>query len=388
MVMIVVHLTSSRFFGGPERQMLGLAHGLACRSVFLSFAEGGNCQAFLEEARLEGFSAHALEHDTPHWHAAVEELTGHLHDLGAEVLCCNGYKANLLGRTAARRARIPVVAISRGWTRETWKVRLYETVDRLHLRWMDRVVCVSEGQAAKVRKCGVQANRIVVIRNAIQAERFDDPEPDCRDRLLDYFTDPPDRLVGAVGRLSREKGFGVLVDAAREIANADPKTGFILFGDGRMRPDLVRRIADAGLSGRFVLAGFRNDLDSLLPGLDALALSSFTEGLPNVVLEAFAAGVPVVATAVGGTPEVVEDGINGYLVPPGNAEALARRLRDLLASEERRRAMGRRGRRKVREAFSFETQARAYARLFADLTDGQVDVPTCAATHAPMATQT
>jgi glycosyltransferase involved in cell wall biosynthesis len=385
--MIVVHLTSSRFFGGPERQMLGLAHGLACRSVFLSFAEEGKCQAFLEEARLEGLSAQALEHDTPHWRAAVEELTGHLHDLGAEVLCCNGYKANLLGRIAARRARIPVVAISRGWTRETWKVRLYEAIDRLHLRFMDRVVCVSEGQAAKVRKCGVAANRIVVIRNAVQAVRFDGPEPDCRDRLLDFFRDPPDRLVGAVGRLSREKGFGVLVDAAREIASADAKAGFILFGDGRMRSDLVRRIADAGLSGRFVLAGFRNDLDSLLPGLDALALSSFTEGMPNVVLEAFAAGVPVVATAVGGTPEVIDDGFNGYLVPPGNAGALARRLRDLLGSETRRRAMGRRGRRKVREAFSFETQARAYARLFAELTDGPVGVFARAATHAPVATQ-
>jgi glycosyltransferase involved in cell wall biosynthesis len=386
--MIVVHLTSSRFFGGPERQMLGLAHGLACRSVFLSFAEEGNCQAFLEEARLEGFSAHALEQDTPHWRAAVEELTGHLHDLGAEVLCCNGYKANLLGRIAARRARIPVVAISRGWTRETWKVRLYEAVDRLHLRFMDRVVCVSGGQATKVRKCGVAANRIVVIRNAIQAERFDDPEPDCRDCLLDFFKDPPDRVVGAVGRLSREKGFGVLVDAAREISRTDLKTGFILFGDGMLRSDLVRRIEDAGLAGRFILAGFRKDLDSLLPGLDALALSSFTEGLPNVVLEAFAAGVPVVATAVGGTPEVIDDGINGYLVPPSNAKALAKRLRDLLASEDRRRTMGRRGRRKVLDAFSFETQARAYARLFAELTDGLVGVPTRAATHAPVATQT
>jgi glycosyltransferase involved in cell wall biosynthesis len=353
--------------------MLGLAHGLPCRSVFLSFAEAGNSQAFLEEARLEGFSAHALEHDTPYLRAAVEELTGHLHDLGAEILCCNGYKATLLGRIAARRARVPVIAVSRGWTRENWKVRLYEAVDRWHLRWMDRVVCVSEGQAVKVRRSGVPVNRVVVIRNAIQAERFDDPDPDCRERLLNYFMDPPDRIVGAVGRISPEKGFGVLVEAARKFARDDPKVGFVLFGDGVMRRDLVRRIAAAGLAGRFVLPGFRNDLDSLVPGLDALALPSFTEGLPNVVLEAFAAGVPVVATAVGGTPEVVEDGVNGYLVPSGDADSLARRLRDLLASEERRRAMGRRGRQKVREAFTFEAQAHAYARVFAELTEATVD---------------
>jgi glycosyltransferase involved in cell wall biosynthesis len=107
-----------------------------------------------------------------------------------------------------------------------------------------------------------------------------------------------------------------------------------------------------------------------LPGLDALVLPSFTEGLPNVVLEAFAAEIPVVATATGGTPEVVTDGVNGYLVPPGDPDALARRIGDVLASEERRRAMGRQGRQRIEEEFTFETQARGYARLFAELTEG------------------
>jgi glycosyltransferase involved in cell wall biosynthesis len=350
--------------------MLGLAHSLACRSIFLSFSEGGRCQPFLEEARRNGFAAHALEHDTPNLRAAVDELAGHLHDFGAEVLCCNGYKADLLGRIAARRVRIPVIAVSRGWTRETWKVRLYESLDRLHLRWMDRVVCVSEGQAARVRQAGVSEHRVVVIHNAIDAERFERPDPDCRARLLEYFAQPPSRLIGAVGRLSPEKGFGVLVDAARQIARREPATGFLLFGDGALRDNLARRIDAAGLAGRFILAGFRDDLDCLLPGLDALVLSSFTEGLPNVVLEAFAAEIPVVATSVGGTPEVVTDGVNGYLVPPGDPDALARRIGDVLASEDQRRAMGGRGRQRIQEEFTFENQARAYARLFAELTEG------------------
>ncbi|HEY1859903.1 MAG TPA: glycosyltransferase [Gemmataceae bacterium] len=368
--MVVVHLTSSRFFGGPERQMLGLAHSLACQSAFLSFSEGGRCQSFLEAARREGFHAHALEHDTPNLRAAIDELAGILQDLGAEVLCCNGYKADLLGRIAARRMRIPVVAVSRGWTRESWKVRLYESLDRLHLRWMDRVVCVSEGQAARVRQSGVPAHRVAVIRNAINTERFERPDPHCRERLRGYFGHAPSRLVGAVGRLSPEKGFGVLVDAARQIARQDRTVGFLVFGDGALRDSLARRIDAAGLAGRFILAGFRDDLDSLLPGLDTLVLPSFTEGLPNVVLEAFAAEIPVVATAVGGTPEIVTDEVNGYLVPPGDPDALARRMSDLLVSEERRRAMGSQGRQRIEEEFTFEIQARAYAQLFAELTEG------------------
>ena len=147
----------------------------------------------------------------------------------------------------------------------------------------------------------------------------------------------------------------------------------MLFGDGPLREDLARQIAAAGLAGRFVLAGFRDDLDRFLPHLDLLVLPSYTEGLPNVVLEAFAAGVPVVATAVGGTPEVVEDGVSGWLVPPGDPAALARRILDVLGHEERRRTMGERGRARIRSQFTFEAQSLLYQELFAELTGRQPD---------------
>ena len=134
------------------------------------------------------------------------------------------------------------------------------------------------------------------------------------------------------------------------------------------------------------MAGFRTDLDRLLPSLDALVLPSYSEGLPNVVLEAFAAGVPVVATAVGGIPEIVADGENGYLVPPGDATALAARMRDLLGSRSRRREMGQRGKERVQEEYTFETQARAYARLFAVLTDERYGRTQAATQPSPVTT--
>jgi glycosyltransferase involved in cell wall biosynthesis len=101
-------------------------------------------------------------------------------------------------------------------------------------------------------------------------------------------------------------------------------------------------------------------------------LPSFTEGLPNVVLEAFAAGVPVVATAVGGSPELVEDGVNGYLVPAGDAKALARRIMDVLSFPANQRAMGQEGREKVTREFTFQIQARQYRRLFEELMGSEV----------------
>jgi len=113
-----------------------------------------------------------LNFDTPRFLAAIREVQGWLHEMQAGVLCCHGYKASLLGRLAARRQNVPVVAVSRGWTGENFKVRLYEAVDQFFLRRMDRVVCVSDGQAAKVIEAKVPRSKVVVIRNSIDAGRF------------------------------------------------------------------------------------------------------------------------------------------------------------------------------------------------------------------------
>jgi glycosyltransferase involved in cell wall biosynthesis len=376
----VVHLTASTFLGGPERQMLGLAQTLSAqyRTAFLLFAEGGRCRHFLEGIRRQGFEGEALANDTPWVRAVVRELAGRLGELGADVLCCHGYKANLLGRTAARRAGVPVVAVSRGWTGENLKVRLYERLDRFTLGWADRVVCVSEGQAGKVRRAGVPPERVRVIRNAIRADRFAEPKPRYRELLQGLFSTPRDLIVGAAGRLSPEKGFAVLVRAAVQVCRQLPDVGFVLFGDGTLRERLQADIALAGLGSQFVLAGMRGDLDAFMPYMDLVVLPSFTEGLPNVALEAMAAAVPVVATAVGGTPEVVENGVTGCLVPAGDVDALAAGIKRVLTSSERQ-AMGQRGRERVLRHFTFEAQASQYERLFSELACARR--PTAVARH-------
>ena len=367
--MKIVHLTASRFFGGPERQMLELARHLPVdvRSIFVSFSEGGCCKSFLDQVRQSGCRGIVLKHDTPHLLAALQELSEVLRINEASVLCCHGYKANLLGLLVARRLRIPVVSISRGWTAETLRVRIYEALDRRVLRWMDKVVCVSAGQARKVHLAGIAESKTSVIRNAIDPQRFENPLPSYRERLHRLFPAPCSRIVAAAGRLSPEKGFSLLVDAAAEVLPKRPATGFVLFGEGALREPLSRQIVERGLQERFVLAGFRSDVDRFLPHLDLFVLPSFTEGLPNVALEALAAGVPVVATSVGGTPEVVEDGVNGYLVPAGNSSAIAARVSELLADDRLRQAMGTRGRVAVREHFTFASQAAEYLNIFAQL---------------------
>jgi len=364
--MNIVHLTASPFFGGPERQILGLATHLPAdyHSVILSFPERGLCRPFLEEAERRGVTAAPLDKNAPHVSAAVREVARRLREQRADILCCHGYKADLIGLRAARQRGIPVIGVSRGWTGASWRVRLYEWLDRWALSRMDAVVCVSDGQARKVRLAGVPQQRIQTIRNAIRIDRFPPDATAARSFLLAQFDSPRRLVIGAAGRLSPEKGFEHLVEAAARVVQVQPDAGFVLFGDGPLYDKLRRRIAQLGLKKHFVLAGFRGDLDRWIGGFDVTALPSHTEGLPNIVLESLAASVPVVATAVGGTPEVLDDGISGYLVPPGDSDALAQRLLDLLGSDLVRHRMGQAGQRAMRERFTFETQARQYTALF------------------------
>lgn len=379
--MRVVHLTASTFFGGPERQILGLADTLRGRveTTVLSFAEGGRAQPFIDAARRRQHPADILRFDTPRLIAATNELTERLRGEKADLLLCHGYKSDLIGRWAARRAGIPVVAVSRGWTGESRKIRVYESLDRRVVRGMDAVVCVSDGQAEKVRDAGVNINRIRVIRNASRTGDFGEPTPQGRAELAAFAASPGDLLMVSAVRLSPEKGVGVLVAAARSVVARHAGARFIVFGEGAEREWLQSRIEADGLSHVVSLPGFRDDLDRLLPNADLMVLPSFTEGLPNVVLEASAAGVPVVATAVGGTPEAIDDGVSGRLVPAGDSEALARVIAGLLDDPDRRRAMGRAGQSLVRSRFSFTSQGRAYLRLFGDLGLGEQSAGTAAA---------
>ena len=175
--MKIVQLMASPFFGGPERQILGLARHLPAEyeTRFLTFAEGGKSHAFVDEVRATGFEIEVLAHNFPHVGRCVHEIAGRLRELRADVLVTSGYKPDILGWRAARVAGIPIVIVSHGWTSATWKVRIYERLDRWVHTKADAVVSVSEAQAAKLRAAGVPDERNHEISNAIGEEAFGKP---------------------------------------------------------------------------------------------------------------------------------------------------------------------------------------------------------------------
>ncbi|PLX44071.1 MAG: hypothetical protein C0609_06405, partial [Deltaproteobacteria bacterium] len=173
----------------------------------------------------------------------------------------------------------------------------------------------------------------------------------------------------SAGRLSVEKGFSHLLDAISLIA-ADLPIKFVICGDGAMEMELRDRARSLGIENRCLFAGFRRDIQEVMAASDLYVLPSLTEGLPNVVLEAFSYGKPVVATAVGGVPELVEDGVNGILVPPGEPRALAEAVQALVVSPDLMEEYGKAGRTRVSEEFSFKEQTVKLERIYRDVLGG------------------
>ena len=364
--LIVAHLMTSPFFGGPERLVVGLSQSLAppSRSTFLLFADKGKSEAFRRRLR-DGWTGddHA---DARHASSARHGPRGDSPALGT------GCRHPLLPRLQGRHGR-PAGGAAGGRARDR------------HVAWLDRRDLEGPGLrgtrsglppedgpgglrlgAARPRRSAGPACGPTACRHPQRGSgRPVRPGRSGRPRLLEaMFPRAPRRIVGSAGRLSPEKGFGVLVEAAAIVARSDPGAGFIHFGDGPLREPIRRRIEELGLEAA-VHPGRASATTSTgsCPHWDLSVLPSFTEGLPTVVLESYAAGVPVVATAVGGTPEAVADGVDGYLVPPGDPAALAARVLDVLNLGEERKTMGRRGRARIRAEFTFEAQAVRFEQL-------------------------
>ncbi len=364
----VLHLRATGFVGGPEKQILRHAVHLpryGFRAVVGSFLQDGEGTALLEEAERLGVEAVAFRSRGPLDLAPAVTIAAVAVSRGMGLICAHDAKSSLLGLMAARRARLPFVAWSRGWTGETPRVRLYDQVHKMVLRRAEVVVAVSHAQAARCREAGVRPQRIRVIPNAVEVNGAA-ATGDLRQEL---GLRPDCRLVLSVGRLSPEKGLSDLIAAAPAVLEKHPGVVFVLVGEGAERPRLEAQVRELGLVGRVLICGFRRGAALLMRQADLLALPSLTEGLPNVILEAFAAELPVVATEAGGVAELVRPE-TGWLVKDRArlAETLVEALRE--PAEAGRRA--RRAHDLVASDFSFERQAGAIAGLYRDVLAARV----------------
>lgn len=281
-------------------------------------------------------------------------------------------KAGILGRWAAKLAGVPVIVHTvHGWghhDRQHPLVRAYYILlEKLTLPITDKLIAVTSKDIDKGLRDGIgKADSYTVIRSGIELERFGHPQVPCEETRAAWGIPQDAMVIGSVTRLSPQKAPLDFVRAAAMVAQRYPETYFMMVGDGPLRGEVEQLAAALGIANRLVLTGLRCDVPELLAAFDLFALSSLWEGLPRVLPQAMATALPIVATACDGSAEAIEEGVNGFLVPPGEPTALAERLCHLLEQPALIKQMGAAGYARVEE-FSDRGMVNAIAALYAEL---------------------
>lgn len=299
---------------------------------------------------------------------ALSRLTAELEAQSPNVLHTHGYKANAYGYVAAKRLRIPIVATCHNWTRASPAVVLYGALDRRLLRQFSCVVAVSPEVHAILRKANVREDKTAVIPNGIAGPLF------YRDSMVDSSQEPGLGLrVAMVTRIVTSKGVGIFLEAACQVLREFPLTRFLVVGDGPERARFEHDAQQLGIADRVTFTGHIVDMDGIYSSIDVLTLPSFSEGLPMAILEAMAAGIAVIASNVGGIPRVITEGETGFLISPGDADMLARKIGTLIATPQLRLRLARNGREFVKQQFSAQKMAQSYLKLYRSLSPLQID---------------
>jgi glycosyltransferase involved in cell wall biosynthesis len=366
----VVHVAESAGWAGGERYLVALATELDRKRFRLT--------VIVPEPGPLVDRLHALDVEThcvplggrlvnP---AAFLVLAQTLRRLHPAIVQSHGARSNVYIRLAARLAGVPVVLSTVhnslfDYEVAGWRRRAYVLAERLTSPLSHRIIAVSEAIAHDLAdRYGIEAARLVVVHNGIDAWAFRPARPRAAVRAELGLADR-DRVVMMAGRMTPQKGWDVLLDAASRLgARAD--VVWVLVGDGPLRGVLAERAAALGIAVRFT--GAREDMADVLDCADVVVLASRSEGLPFTLLEAMALGKPVVATHVGGVPEVVEHGRSGRLVSRDDPAALAMAIAAVLDAPDAA-AMGARGRARVEAAFTLDAMVRALEDLYAAALD-------------------
>ncbi len=305
----------------------------------------------------------------PNTAAQVARIAQLMRERGITILHATDFNTNLLGLAAARLAggMVVVSRVDLGHLRAGFG-QWHRRAEKLTSRAADLVCANAEAvRQLCIREEGCRPDDVVVVRNGLDLQGFDAL---AKKPLAGDLPGAPGPRIAVIGNLWPVKGHRTLLEAAAILVKTHPEARIFCAGDGPEREFLEQRIAALGLAGNVFLLGHRLDVPAVLAASDAACLCSSAEGLSNAIMEAMASRLPVVATDVGGNSELVREGESGFLVPYGDAPALAERLARLLASEAARKEMGKKGRARIEAELTIERMADAYGDMYRRLLEG------------------
>jgi glycosyltransferase involved in cell wall biosynthesis len=363
--------------GGTERQVMNLVQHLDQRRFAVRFACFHRSDGYV--AAVEALGAPISQYTIRRLYGVrvVREqwrLSREIRTEGVDIVHAYNFYGNVFAVPAARLAGAPVVVASiRGMDDllTPWQRR----AQRLVCRAADCVLTNAEAIQQRLVARGYDPRRITVIPNGIDVARFERRREAGLQFRHELGLPPEAPLVVLVTRLVPGKGIPDFLEAVRIVAAQVPDARFVVVGGGGLvrdgrggvrhySRDMEALAARLGLQGRVVFTGMRSDVPSVLSAATVSVLPSLSEGLPNAILESMAAGLPVVATRVGGTPEAVQDGVTGLLVPPRDPAALVAALRAVIEDRELAARLGQAAKRRVTEWFSLERMVRRTEQLY------------------------
>ena len=354
--------------GGPEKTILNSprflsAAGYRMLCAYMHPPQDPGFDQLRQKARI--WQAPLLSvHDRGAWDwQVVPQLVRICRQERVRIWHGHDYKSNVLGLIVRRFWPMHLVTTLHGWVKQTRRTPLYYAIDRFCLPYYESVICVSKDLHERCLACGVPVKRCTLIENAIDTEQYARKLSVREAKKRSGFS--PERLViGAVGRLSEEKGFDYLIRATAELLRAGFDLSLLIVGEGDQESYLRSLISELGCADRVSLLGYRSDLIQLYQAMDVFALSSIREGLPNVVLEAMALEIPIVATAVAGVPQLVSDGETGLLVRPKSVTELIRALAGLLRDGQLRQRLTHSAQRLVQTRYSFAARMQRIRQIY------------------------
>ena len=361
MPMRILHTESSSGMGGQEYRVLQEAQGMEKRGhIVVVAAPHGSQLAALAEQR--GLQVKTTSSGNRGWITLIPFYLRIMKHYEIDVVNTHGsldsWTASIAGRISSRR---PIIVRTRHKSTpvsRTWRHRL------LYGRLPHVVTTTGEAvRQGLITRNRLSPSRVISIPTGVDLERFQPQPPDAALRKsLGLGSQGP--LVGAVTFLRPEKGMGVLIEAIRWLKKRFSTVECVIIGDGGEKPALLDHIRELGLEHCVHLVGFRHDVPALLAILDVVVIPSFEEGIPQSLTQALAMERPVVASAVGGIPEVVQDGLSGLLVPPRDPAVLAEKIACLLHDPMAATRMGKVGRQVIQERYSMEHMLNQTERVY------------------------
>ena len=363
----ILHLISSLGLFGAENIALTLGEkiqGGGYESVIGALQHSGHPKAeIVIKAEERGIKTFSLKCDGRFDIGAIFRLKKYLVEAKVDILHTHNYKSDMIGACAAFLAKVPVIATAHGFTDVTHSVSFYEKLDRLVLRAFFSKVIVVTGEMLK----NFPEGKKEVIANGVDIDQFSRDAQKREALRKNYQIKDNEILIGTVGRLSREKNQRMLLEALYPLMRDDDAIRVMVVGDGPKAEELKQFATARHLEDRIIFTGNMRDTVSVYSALDIFVLSSLTEGVPLTILEAMASKLPVVATRVGGIPEMINDDKTGLLVDARDVCALRAKITNLIKNPGKRQQLAESASRFVKTNYSLKRMCAAYREVYKEV---------------------